>query len=87
MKTKQLFSNHFHSLITKYFLIALTFFLIFSFMQCKKEKENSTEKQWISLFNGKDLSGWTVKFAGHELNENYNNTFRVEDGVLKVCYF
>lgn len=42
--------------------------------------------EWIQLFNGKDLDGWKVKITGHELNDNYNNTFRVEDGVLKVGY-
>ncbi len=42
--------------------------------------------EWIQLFNGRDLEGWTPKFRGHELGENYLNTFRVEDGVLKVCY-
>ena len=42
--------------------------------------------EWIQLFNGKDLSGWDVKIKGHELNENFGNTFRVEDGVLKVVY-
>src|SRR3954471_13832046 len=41
---------------------------------------------WISLFNGKDLSGWTPKIKGHELNDNFAETFRVEDGVLKVSY-
>jgi hypothetical protein len=41
---------------------------------------------WVSLFNGKDLEGWKVKIAGHELNDNYLDTFRVEDGLLKVSY-
>lgn len=41
---------------------------------------------WIQLFNGRDLEGWTPKFRGHEVGENYLDTFRVEDGVLKVCY-
>jgi hypothetical protein len=41
---------------------------------------------WHSLFNGKDLTGWTVKIAHHPLGENYANTFRVEDGVMKVSY-
>ncbi len=44
------------------------------------------DNRWISLFNGKNLDGWKVKIAGHELNENFRNTFRVEDGVLKVSY-
>jgi len=41
---------------------------------------------WIQLFNGKDLTGWKVKIKGHELGDNYQDTFRVEDGVLKVVY-
>jgi hypothetical protein len=43
-------------------------------------------EEWIPLFNGKDLTGWKVKITGHELGDNYENTFRVEDGVLKVAY-
>ncbi len=46
----------------------------------------SGAEEWHSLFNGKDLSGWTVKIARHPLGENYAETFRVEDGVLKVGY-
>lgn len=41
---------------------------------------------WVSLFNGHSLDGWTVKIAGQDLNDNYRNTFRVEDGLLKVSY-
>ena len=41
---------------------------------------------WIQLFNGKDLSDWTVKIKGYELGDNYADTFRVEDGVLRVGY-
>ncbi|UCF38784.1 MAG: DUF1080 domain-containing protein [Acidobacteriota bacterium] len=49
--------------------------------------QNDPDKEeWIQLFNGKDLTGWSVKLAGHELNDNYANTFRVEDGVMKVLY-
>lgn len=43
-------------------------------------------KGWISLFNGKDLKDWKIKINGHPLNENYENTFRVEDQVMKVSY-
>ena len=48
--------------------------------------EPDSQEKWIPLFNGKDLTGWKVKIAGHELGDNYGNTFRVEDGILKVCY-
>jgi 3-keto-disaccharide hydrolase len=41
---------------------------------------------WINLFNGRNLDGWKPKFTGHALNENYKNTFRVENGLLKVSY-
>lgn len=42
--------------------------------------------QWTSLLSGKDLSGWTPKIKGFELGENYMNTFRAEDGMIKVAY-
>ncbi|MFB2118818.1 DUF1080 domain-containing protein [Parapedobacter sp. 2B3] len=48
---------------------------------CKEE-----EPEWVQLFNGKDLNDWTVKIAKHEVGENYANTFRVEDGLMKVRY-
>ncbi len=44
------------------------------------------QEDWIQLFNGRDLDGWNVKFAGYPLDENLRETFRVEDGLLKVRY-
>jgi hypothetical protein len=44
------------------------------------------DSKWIPLFNGKDLAGWTIKIAKRPLGENFANTFRVEDGILKVSY-
>ena len=43
-------------------------------------------EDWIQLFNGRDLDGWTPKFAKHDLGENFNDTFRVENGMLEVRY-
>ncbi|MDH3255335.1 MAG: DUF1080 domain-containing protein [Acidobacteriota bacterium] len=40
-------------------------------------------EEWIQLFNGRDLDGWTVKITGYDAGENYADTFRVEDGLLK----
>lgn len=48
--------------------------------------DSATEDGWISLFNGRDLDGWTPKIAKHALGENFANTFRVEDGAIKVSY-
>jgi len=45
-----------------------------------------TEDDWISLFNGVDLSDWTAKIRHHPLGENFGNTFRVENGLLTVSY-
>ena len=65
------------------FVLAATYTAAFS--QAEGGQDDA-EPKWIQLFNGKDLTGWTPKFAGHELGENYLNTFRVEDGLLKVSY-
>jgi hypothetical protein len=46
----------------------------------------AAEGEWIQLFNGKNLDGWTPKIRYHELGENHADTFRVEDGLLKVGY-
>ena len=48
--------------------------------------EVADSDEWIPLFNGKDLDGWKVKITGHTLGENYQDTFRVEDGILRVVY-
>lgn len=56
------------------------------FVLCGCTQKKKYENQWISLFNGKDLDGWTVKIRGYEAGDNYGNTFRVEDNLLKVRY-
>jgi hypothetical protein len=47
---------------------------------------HAEEGKWVSLFNGKDLTGWTPKIRGCEAGDNHKDTYRVEDGVLKVDY-
>ena len=63
---------------------------VFLLTNCKVKEEVrykvSEENQWIQLFNGKDLNDWVVKIKGYPLNENYNNTFRVVNGLLQVSY-
>ena len=41
---------------------------------------------WVQLFDGESLDGWTVKIRGYEVGDNFADTFRVEDGVLRVAY-
>ncbi len=43
-------------------------------------------RDWIQLFNGRNLDGWLIKFAKHDLGENFNDTVRVEDGLLEIRY-
>jgi len=45
-----------------------------------------SDEEWISLFNGRDLTGWTPKLTNHKLGDNYANTFRVVNGALRVSY-
>lgn len=67
-----------------------TFLLTLSLFSCnqKSTSEDSSDLSidWISLFNGEDMEDWVIKISKHELNENYFNTFRVEEGLLKVRY-
>lgn len=49
-------------------------------------QDKRDQKEWIQLFNGRDLKDWIPKFAHHDLGVNVNDTFRVEDGMLKVRY-
>ncbi len=44
------------------------------------------QRDWEPLFNGKDLKGWDIKIAGHELNDNYLDTYRVENGMIRISY-
>jgi 3-keto-disaccharide hydrolase len=41
---------------------------------------------WQTIFNGRNLDGWVVKLAHHDLGDNYAETFRVENGVIRVMY-
>lgn len=61
-------------------------FVVLSATIASAAEPEATPGEWVSLFNGKDMTGWTPKIRYSELGENYGNTFRVEDGLLKVRY-
>ena len=65
-------------------------FALLSISPCKGADEPKasvpSNNEWIALFNGKNLDGWTIKITKHPLGENFANTFRIEDGILKVSY-
>ena len=65
--------------------LLLTVVLIAFANYCPTQKED-VKTEWIQLFNGKNLDGWKMKITGYPFGENYGNTFRVENGVMKVSY-
>lgn len=47
---------------------------------------SASNESWETLFNGKDLTGWSPKIRGYELGQDPAQTFRVEGGLLTVSY-
>jgi hypothetical protein len=66
--------------------IILSLAMISILYGCSASNTQCDTENWINLFNGKNLEGWLPKITGYELGENFGNTFRVEDGLLKVSY-
>ena len=62
------------------------FFAIASAALVTAPNAQAQNQKWVQLFNGKNLDGWVPKFSGFELGVNYNDTFRVENGLLTVSY-
>ena len=60
-------------------------FLLFGFYACQYNNI-SDQEEWIALFNGEDLSDWTIKFANQDLDVNFRNTFRVKDRMIRIAY-
>jgi hypothetical protein len=67
-------------------VVALTLLPCSPFIDASYTQNSRDQKDWIQLFNGRDLKDWTPKFSRHDLGVNLNDTFRVEDGLLKVRY-
>ena len=69
----------------------LCILVVISFASCGKNagsavKSSKEPEKWVRIFNGKDLSNWRVKIKGYPLGKNFGNTFRAEDGVIRVDY-
>lgn len=61
--------------------------LLLPFVSCKTSKPAAAAVgKWIKLFNGKDINDWFVKIQHHEVGDNFGQTFRVEDGMIRVKY-
>ena len=71
------------------YLLLLIFVFSFLLYSCHSNKISAGQrdtKNWVMLFNGKDLDHWVPKIAGYKLGENFGNTFRVADGMLSTRY-
>ena len=67
------------------FLVIIAWLLSLS---CSNKINHTIEggDNWVSLFSGDDLGGWTAKVHKYEPGVNYANTFRAEDGMIRVMY-
>ena len=68
------------------FLRLLPVFILLLLSCLVQAQTNVAQKDWKPLFNGKDIKDWIAKINHHEPGDNYGNTFRVEDGIIKVAY-
>jgi hypothetical protein len=78
----------YRNLLKKYTKMKKIFIVITLIVSCLSacNRPAVQKEEWIQLFNGKDLTGWTVKITGYPAGENFGNTFYVEDSILKVKY-
>ncbi|MBB1286944.1 DUF1080 domain-containing protein [Flavisolibacter sp. BT320] len=70
------------------FFLAL-FFASILLSGCSSQKTGTRQDvsgEWMSLFNGKNLDDWMIKIHRHDVGVNFGNTFRAEDGMIKVSY-
>ena len=72
--------------ITMRFSFSKKHLLAFLLLPLWAMAQTTDQKEWQALFNGKNLDGWIPKVRNYEVNNNFGNTFRVEDGLLKVRY-
>lgn len=64
----------------------LSVLAIVLFMSSCQQKSDPAKEEWLQLFNKKDISDWRVKIKGYALDNNFGNTFRVQDSLLTVSY-
>lgn len=47
---------------------------------------NAAQEEWIQLFDGTSLDGWSAKIRGETYGQDVRQTFRVKDGAISVNY-
>jgi hypothetical protein len=66
--------------------LLLSVFSIILLSACTAIQPNSSGGKWVTLFNGKDINDWMIKIQHYDVNQDPDNTFRIEDGILKIRY-
>lgn len=72
--------------MTLSFRLLLCLYLLLQTLIPAFAQPKPNQRDWEQLFNGKDLSGWDIKIAGHAVNDNYLDTYRVENGMIRISY-
>ncbi|MBL7471907.1 3-keto-disaccharide hydrolase [Robertkochia sediminum] len=71
----------------------LTLLLTLTILGCKESSPGAKtahtaqpDLQWEVLFDGQSLEGWTPKITGQPAGMDSLNTFKAEDGMIRVTY-
>jgi len=68
-------------------LLLICFILMaLGLIQCGAGKTSVSIDGWKPMFNGTNLDGWTTKIHHYESGDNFGDTFRAEDDMIKVRY-
>lgn len=71
---------------TCFFILVIILALAAPLAEGQEAASKAEQQDWIQLFNGRNLDGWTVKVTKHKPGDNFGDTFRVENGLLKISY-
>jgi hypothetical protein len=65
-------------------LLLITLF----FQSCNNNegKKEISKEDWRIIVQWQRSYRWDIKIKDHPLNENYKNTFRIEDSMIRVVY-
>lgn len=61
-------------------------FILFFGGLCLDGTSQIPARDWLKLFNGKNLDGWNVKIHHHDYGVNFGNTFSVKGRKIVVAY-
>ncbi|MRI01133.1 DUF1080 domain-containing protein [Kriegella sp. EG-1] len=62
------------------------FVILFANFRGFSQNEEINKGEWVAMFNGENLNGWTTKIQHYDVGVNYGDTFRAEDNMIKVRY-